>query len=103
MHVLIHLHSSIFDISSRFDPIKLTSIDDVQRAIIGDEERDNPRKKPLVHLILFGCMWCYPSYITLKHAHDLFFSKKPKQKSDTKADRNDHEDIDKSSLTEEAN
>mmetsp|Transcript_30732 Transcript_30732/g.60153 ORF Transcript_30732/g.60153 Transcript_30732/m.60153 type:complete len:213 (-) Transcript_30732:187-825(-) len=29
-------------------------------------------RRKVCHVLLFGCLWCYPSYATLCHAHDMF-------------------------------
>mmetsp|Transcript_26730 Transcript_26730/g.47358 ORF Transcript_26730/g.47358 Transcript_26730/m.47358 type:complete len:190 (-) Transcript_26730:89-658(-) len=72
--------SSMFDLSQK-DDIKLTRMDRVQQIMA--ELEDLAEEKPeqadrTVHIILFGCMWCYPSYITLRHAHELIYSSKSK-------------------------
>ena len=83
-HVLkswvLRISSSMFDLSQK-DDIKLTRMDRVQQIMA--ELEDLAEEKPeqadrTVHIILFGCMWCYPSYITLRHAHELIYSSKSK-------------------------
>mmetsp|Transcript_2334 Transcript_2334/g.2910 ORF Transcript_2334/g.2910 Transcript_2334/m.2910 type:complete len:188 (+) Transcript_2334:124-687(+) len=74
--------SSLFDLTTKFDDeISFTTMDAVQQEWHALEE-DGGRKdkkgnvnKP-VHVLLFGCKWCYPSYATLKHAHEIFHPKK---------------------------
>mmetsp|Transcript_2582 Transcript_2582/g.5052 ORF Transcript_2582/g.5052 Transcript_2582/m.5052 type:complete len:192 (-) Transcript_2582:167-742(-) len=66
--------------------LKLSSIHDINTLLHPDDEDGNDAAPPssssstisshdrrkVCHVLLFGCLWCYPSYATLCHAHDMF-------------------------------
>eukprot|EP00470_Lotharella_oceanica_P006065 CAMPEP_0170178342 /NCGR_PEP_ID=MMETSP0040_2-20121228/11823_1 /TAXON_ID=641309 /ORGANISM="Lotharella oceanica, Strain CCMP622" /LENGTH=190 /DNA_ID=CAMNT_0010421375 /DNA_START=163 /DNA_END=735 /DNA_ORIENTATION=- len=35
-------------------------------------DKDTKVQNAKVHVLIFGCLWCYPSYATLWHAQQLF-------------------------------
>ncbi len=61
----------VFDLDGKADTVTFVSAQQALDAIDAAEGKKAARE---LHLVLFGCRWCYPSWTSLVHAAEMFSS-----------------------------